>query len=202
MNSPIYFYLSFGSPYSYIAAQKIEEIAIKYHRQVFWRPVRLRNIIGKLNNKIDQIVSPKKMNYMRKDSNRTASLLKLPFERPEGDPPFDCDEAYACAYSFSEGDEVKLRNISLALISAVWAQGHSINKKENIQKALQGFHQSSNLIKACCESQKGHKDHYHNINDALESGMFGSPWIIIDNENFWGHDRLQYIDLWLSKKNS
>ena len=35
------------------------------------------------------------------------------------------------------------------------------------------------------------------IDAALEKGVFGSPFIIIDGEPFWGNDRLDQVDAWL-----
>ena len=133
MSNSIYFYLSFGSPYSYIAAQKIEDIARKYKLDVLWRPLRLKNVMSNIYK--DQNIFPPsiKMSYMRKDSERTATLFKLPFLRPDGEPPFDCDEAYACVYAFSEGNEVKLRNLSLALVSSVWSKGNSLESIPKIK---------------------------------------------------------------------
>lgn len=32
---------------------------------------------------------------------------------------------------------------------------------------------------------------------ALERGVFGSPYVLIDNEPFWGADRLPQIERWL-----
>ena len=33
--------------------------------------------------------------------------------------------------------------------------------------------------------------------DALAKGVFGSPYIIVDGEPFWGFDRFEQIDRWL-----
>ena len=35
--------------------------------------------------------------------------------------------------------------------------------------------------------------------DAVARGVFGSPWIFVDGEPFWGSDRLAMVELWLSK---
>ena len=32
---------------------------------------------------------------------------------------------------------------------------------------------------------------------AIECGAFGSPYIVVDGEPFWGHDKLDDIDRWL-----
>jgi 2-hydroxychromene-2-carboxylate isomerase len=34
---------------------------------------------------------------------------------------------------------------------------------------------------------------------AMERGVFGSPFVIVDGEPFWGNDRLDQVDLWLEK---
>jgi len=33
---------------------------------------------------------------------------------------------------------------------------------------------------------------------AVVRGVFGSPWIFVDGEPFWGNDRLDMVDRWLS----
>ncbi|MDX2314953.1 MAG: DsbA family protein, partial [Gammaproteobacteria bacterium] len=32
---------------------------------------------------------------------------------------------------------------------------------------------------------------------ALERGVFGAPFIIVDGEPFWGNDRIIQVDRWL-----
>ena len=33
--------------------------------------------------------------------------------------------------------------------------------------------------------------------DAVARGVFGSPWIFVDGEPFWGSDRLPMVERWL-----
>jgi 2-hydroxychromene-2-carboxylate isomerase len=32
---------------------------------------------------------------------------------------------------------------------------------------------------------------------AIDRGVFGSPYIVVDGEPFWGFDRLEQVDRWL-----
>ncbi len=32
---------------------------------------------------------------------------------------------------------------------------------------------------------------------AIARGVFGSPFIVVDGESFWGNDRLDEVDAWL-----
>ena len=38
--TPLEFYFDFSSPYGYLAAEKIDELAAKFGRKVKWRPVQ------------------------------------------------------------------------------------------------------------------------------------------------------------------
>jgi 2-hydroxychromene-2-carboxylate isomerase len=36
------------------------------------------------------------------------------------------------------------------------------------------------------------------VDAAIERGVFGSPYIVVDGEPFWGSDRLEQVDRWLT----
>ena len=37
----------------------------------------------------------------------------------------------------------------------------------------------------------------HETDAAIERGVFGSPFFIVDGEPFWGNDRIGDLDKWL-----
>ena len=37
------------------------------------------------------------------------------------------------------------------------------------------------------------------VGDGIEKGIFGSPFIIVDGEPFWGYDRLPEVEAWLTE---
>jgi len=36
------------------------------------------------------------------------------------------------------------------------------------------------------------------VEEAIRAGVFGSPFVVVDGESFWGHDRFDQIDRWLA----
>jgi 2-hydroxychromene-2-carboxylate isomerase len=36
------------------------------------------------------------------------------------------------------------------------------------------------------------------VDAAIERGVFGSPYIVVDGEPFWGADRLDQVEKWLA----
>jgi 2-hydroxychromene-2-carboxylate isomerase len=39
----------------------------------------------------------------------------------------------------------------------------------------------------------------HATSEAIRSGIWGSPFVIVDGEPFWGEDRLDQVDIWLQR---
>jgi 2-hydroxychromene-2-carboxylate isomerase len=38
-----------------------------------------------------------------------------------------------------------------------------------------------------------------NVEAAIAKGVFGAPFFIVDDEHFWGADRLPMLEQWLTK---
>ena len=45
----------------------------------------------------------------------------------------------------------------------------------------------------------GIKSQANDQREAIERGVFGSPWMFVDGEPFWGWDRLGMLDDWLAR---
>lgn len=195
---PIIFYPAFGSPYSYVAAQLIDDVGRRHRREVLWRPVRLGTVLSRSGDGSRPTIPEQKLNYWRHDVERICRLRGLPFVRPEGQaPPFDCDELYNTCYALADGNEAQLRTITLAVLSIIWAQGKALKSVDAVVSGLRRFHLSSALMRQYATSGKGQAAHEDAVSAAIASGMIGAPWIAVGEETFWGHDRIPYLDQWL-----
>jgi 2-hydroxychromene-2-carboxylate isomerase len=195
---PIIFYPAFGSPYSYVAAQLIDDVGLRHGREVRWRPVRLGTVLSQGRDGSRPTIPEQKLAYWRHDVERICRLRGLPFVRPEGEaPPFDCDELYNACYALADGNEAQLRTITLAVLSIIWAQGKALKNVDAVVSGPRRFHLSSALMKQYATSGAGQAAHEAVVEEAVASGMIGAPWLAVGDETFWGHDRIPYLDQWL-----
>ena len=80
-HSAIEFWFDFSSPYSYLAAEKIDALAANHQRIVHWRPVLL-GAIFQVTNAVPLVQLPLKGDYSVRDFARSARFLGLPFTMP------------------------------------------------------------------------------------------------------------------------
>lgn len=192
MADPIVFYMEFSSPYVYVAAQEIDELADRYGRQVLWRPVSLGHIwkaIGYHPASLPQ----QKRDYLAVDMVRSARLAGLPFTMPN---PFPVNARLArlVFYRLNARDGDLARRFALAVLNRYWGQGQDISEADDLAGIASGLRIDESEIAAAESDQDAKSAVIEATNDAVRDGCFGMPWFMLDGEPFWGHDRLGQIE--------
>ena len=195
MSSPIEFYFDFSSPYGYLAAQRIEELAQAHGREAVWKPFLL-GALFKLTGAQPLLGIPMKGDYARRDLARSARLLEIPFVLPE---PFPFLSVAACRayYWLAESDEAAAKDLAAALFERAFGEGESIVKPEDVARVAQAQGQDPEAVKAALQDQRIKDLVRREVDAAIERGVFGSPFYIVEEEGFWGYDRLEDLGLWL-----
>ena len=195
MPDPIEFYFDFSSPYGYLAAECIDAIAAKHARDVAWHPY-LMGVAMKVTGSSPLVNRPMMGAYSRRDMERSARRLDLPFAFPE---PFPIATIAACrAVYWMEGvDASATKPLARALYRAYFVDGRNISEPSVVADvaAVSGADRDALLAGI---QEPGVKERLKEVtNDAVERGIFGSPFFMVDGEPFWGHDRMDEVDRWL-----
>jgi 2-hydroxychromene-2-carboxylate isomerase len=198
MTTPIDFYFDFSSPYGYFASARIEEIAAKHGRSVVWRPILL-GAVFKITGQQPLPTIPLKGSYAKHDLARSARLFGVPFKLPTKFPI--AGQAPSRAYYWiADRDGAQGRMLAQALYRAYFAEDRDISNPEvtaNVAAKL-GINREE-LLHAL--NDPAVKERLKNeVDAAIERGVFGSPYVVVDGEPFWGSDRLDQVDRWLATR--
>ncbi len=196
-SDPIVFYPAFSSSYSYFAAHLIDEVAAKHGREVLWRPVRLARVHEHHYPEGRPPRLKARFDYMARDAERVAGLLGLPLRWTE-EFPADSDLTAEVCYALGGGDETVIRQAVLAVMAAVFGRGQMMRTMDEIVAGLGGFGAASGAVREAGNQPDAAKRHRAALDEAIASGMFGAPWFVVGDQTFWGHDRMAYLDQWLS----
>ena len=195
MANPIQFYFDFASPYGYMAATKVSALAAKHGRSVEWKPILL-GVVFKVTGGVPLPNAPLKGDYSRLDMERSARLFNIPYKLPSKFPIASQSPARVIYWLESQG-AARQEAVTLALFRAYMVEDRDISSPEtaadvaatvglNRQKVLDVIADPVMKEKLKAETEA-----------AIARGVFGSPYILVDGEPFWGFDRLDHVDRWL-----
>jgi 2-hydroxychromene-2-carboxylate isomerase len=196
MGRPLDFYFDFSSPYGYFAAARIDDLAARHGRAVTWRPILL-GAVFKTTGQQPLTAIPLKGAYAKHDLHRSARLYGVPFAVPSKFP-IAATGACRAFYFLSDHDPALARQLALELYKGYFADDRDITSPDVIVEIATSLGIDRNGLTSAL-NDPALKDRLRaEVDAAIARGVFGSPYIIVDDEPFWGADRLHHIDRWLA----
>jgi 2-hydroxychromene-2-carboxylate isomerase len=195
MPTAIDFYFDFSSPYGYLASTRIDAIAAKHDREVTWRPILLGPAF-KASGNAPLVGQPLKGDYSVRDFLRTAKFLKIPLVMPSPFP-IGTQNAARAFYWLNDRDPAKAKQLAQACFAMFFAQGKDISSPETVASIAATIGVDSAELTAALSDAAVKERLKTEVEASLTRGVFGSPYFFVDNEPFWGNDRLEQLDAWL-----
>jgi 2-hydroxychromene-2-carboxylate isomerase len=141
--------------------------------------------------------APLKGDYSRRDMERSARLYGIPFTVPSKFPIASQAPARAVYWLELQGS-ARQEEAVLALYRAYMVEDRDISSPDvtadvaasiglDRQKVLDVI--ADPVMKERLKSE---------TETAIQRGVCGSPYMIVDGEPFWGADRLEHVDKWLA----
>lgn len=184
------FFFDFMSPYSYLAATRVEALLAPVGGMVAWRPCLLPAILKATENRGPAEI-PAKLPYLAKDLERWCELLGLPaFGLPEGFP-FLATQANRCA--IVAADRGKGGVFARAMFDVIWRDRRDATSAEVIGEVLErtGFDAAEVMTLASAPELKNRLRAASD--EAVTRGAFGVPAFFVGTELFIGNDRLDFV---------
>jgi 2-hydroxychromene-2-carboxylate isomerase len=194
--APIEFYFDFSSPYGYLASTRINALAAHHQRRVNWRPILLGPMF-KVAGTAPLVGVPLKGPYSVRDFSRTARFLGIPYKQPEPFPTGTQNAARAF-YWINDRDPVKAHKFAAACYATYFGHGIDITSPEKVAEIAAALGEDRDATLAAMADPAVKERLKNEVETALAKGVFGSPYIIVDGEPFWGNDRLDQVDAWLA----
>ncbi|TXF12630.1 2-hydroxychromene-2-carboxylate isomerase [Pelomicrobium methylotrophicum] len=195
MTAPIDFYFDFSSPYGYFGSCRIEALAAKYDREVVWRPILL-GAVFKLTGGQPLPTIPLKSDYAHRDILRCARYYGIPFRIPSRFPVATQAPARAI-YWVWDRDPPRAKALAAALLRAYFVDDRDISSPEVTAETAATVGIEREALLAALQEPAVKERLRTETDAAIARGVFGSPFFIVDDEPFWGADRMDQLEHWL-----
>ena len=140
---------------------------------------------------------PLKGDYARRDFVRSAKFHGVPFRIPSSFPISTI--AAVRAFYWAQGqDPARAVALARALYQAYFGDDIDISRVEEVIRVAAGAGFRPEQVAAGVADQAVKDRTKAEVDAAIAKGVFGSPFIVIDNEAFWGMHRFDQIEKWLT----
>jgi len=185
-NSSVDFYFSFRSPYSYLAAEKLFQMAAQQQFDVNIKPVLPMVMRG---FKVPMI----KRQYIVADVKREALKQGVPFGRicdPLGIGIDRCMALFPYAKS-----EAKERAFIASICRGIWAEGADVSLDDDLEKLITRAGLSWHAAQKWLTKTDWRIAIEDNRKQLEQLGLWGVPSFVSNKKTFWGQDRLTMLEL-------
>lgn len=191
-NKPIDFYFEFASPYGYFTSLAIGDLAAKYGRTVNWRPFAL-GAVFKITNSAPNMTIPMKGEYLYRDIERCAKLMGAEYKVPKVSP-MNSMAAMRAFYWLSDTDASQAVPFAKAIYREHWGRGRDLGPVEAVAEVASELGIDGDALTAATQDPAIKERLKKETQTAIDRGAFGSPFIFVDEEAFWGNDRLDQVE--------
>lgn len=186
------------SPWLYLAGARPALLAAAHGVKLFYKPVDPTQLFARTGGLPLGQRHESRQDYRFQELSRWAQVLDMPLNlRPRHFPTNPAPASYAiiAAQAAGGGD---IHALVQAIARACWAEEQDIADDAVIGDCLDaaGFPRSLTMSGLLT----GADTYERNLVTAMEVGVFGFPFYVIEGQKFWGQDRLAHLDLYLQGK--
>ncbi|CAI8949113.1 2-hydroxychromene-2-carboxylate isomerase [Pseudomonas sp. IT-P44] len=191
MSKTVEFYFDLGSPATYLAYTQLPKICEQTDSRLVYIPMLLGGVFKATGNGSPATI-PAKGLYMFQDLDRYAKRYGVPLKfNPHF--PINTLMLMRAVTGMQLRHPERFQAFIDCLFKALWVEGRSLDDPATVASVLtqNGFDPNEVLALTADEDVKAAlKD---NTEKAVQRGVFGAPSMFIDNQLFFGQDRLDFV---------
>ena len=197
----IEFFYDYSSPWTYFAADRIEDFCTRNKATLVWKPFLVGGVFNKVNPSVYQRREnpvPPKDNYYRKDMADWARYLDIKMVRPS---VFPVNSVKALRGAFVAIDAGTISAYSKAVFTAYWRDDKDISQDAVLRDIVNGAGMDADDFLAKIGDDKIKRKLFETTDELIARGGFGTPTFFIDGgDMYFGNDRFELMQAALDRK--
>ncbi|RMD60767.1 MAG: 2-hydroxychromene-2-carboxylate isomerase [Alphaproteobacteria bacterium] len=202
------YYYSIRSSFAYLGAARLNALARRHDRRIVHRPILLSVILPAVGAQPFDERPPHRTAYMRRDLERWAAHLGLPvllepvhhvgpMELPSGTVIAAQRAVQSEGGNGSDGD---VDGLSAAILGALWRDDRDIADAAVLGELCEAHGFNAEAILTTARTPDVALELERNCREAIIRGVLGSPTYFVDGDNFYGQDRLDFVERALANR--
>lgn len=186
-----------SSPWAYLGTPLLWSIARKHGARIVLRPIRVIEANGGIPLRTR---AQPRQDYHALELARWRGHLGMPLNLTPRFYPCRTIETAAQAVIAVQEAGLDAPAFSFAVQRALWAEDRDIADPDTLRDLARATVGEEGAALVRDPALPRHVETWHgNLAEAEQRGIFGTPTYVVNDENFWGQDRLDFVDRALAK---
>jgi 2-hydroxychromene-2-carboxylate isomerase len=190
MDKNLDLYFDVGSPASYLAWTQINAIAKRTNATINWQPMLLGGVFSSIGNKSPGTI-PAKGRYMFTDLSRYAKDYEVEFNF---NPFFPINTLSLMRGAVAYLGTPKFNHYLEGVFKGLWIQKCDMSDPGVVAKILTQSGIDPRDFAQCIQLPEIKNKLKEITEEAVSRGVFGAPTMFVNNEMFFGQDRLFQVE--------
>lgn len=195
--TPLLFRYDVHSPWCYLAALRIEEIAARHGRAVEWRPVYLARLIDAIDGRRPLEANPAFLAWYKQDLRDWAARGGVTLRYHPRYPLRPARALRAACYASTAGQGGPFAR---AVLRAYWSEEADIEDLALLGRLGAEAGLEPAAVVAATSDERWKAQLAANTEEAIAAGVFGLPMVTAEGKLFFGNDRLDLLDEFLAAR--
>ena len=194
----IEYFMSPGSPWSFMGHQRFIEIVNKFNVNVNMYPVNYGEIFP-LSGGVPVSKRPIQRQKIRlQELKRWGDFLKINLNL---EPKYFPSKSLLPSLIIIASKRKNINqafNLANNIMNALWVENLNIDDEETLVNILKKMDLDANEILNYAKSKECEEEMKSGTKFAIEKNVFGAPTYIVNDQIYWGQDRLDFVERHLS----
>ena len=193
-NQSLEFFFDYSSPFAYLGAVYVEQVAKRCSAELIYRPMLLGAVFKEIGTPMVPLKTfpESKQSYYAQDLQRWASYRDVPFKFPSRFP-MNTVSALRLTLAAMEDTPALLPSLVQRIYRAYWAEDRDISDVEVLAEICHEVGCATALLERISDPHI--KTMLRDATSyAVEAGICGAPCYRVGDMVFWGQDRLELAE--------
>lgn len=193
--------MSHGSPWTFLGHKKVNEISKKNNCELDIMPVNYGEIFPVSGGLPVHKRPLQRQKYRLQELKRWSEFLKIKLNPEPKHFPSRSLLPSKVIISVKILNFENVNDIAYAIMEGLWIKEMNIDDPKNLKKILTRFIKTADEVIDFSESKQVEKEMNEYTKEAIELAVFGAPTYILDDQIYWGQDRLDFLERYIKRKN-
>lgn len=181
------------SDWAYFGGSRLRSLADRHGVTINYMPVKLPYVYARTGGILLPQRSKQRQDYRLAELERWQRRLGMPINvAPRYFPTNEDPASYFIIAAKRKG--LSVGELSDALLKAVWVDELDIASRDTLLSIGRRFFSNAGELLDAAEDSSIKAEYDRYTEEAIERGVFGSPFYLFENKIFWGQDRLDFLE--------